>query len=418
MACVSLPSVDESRLKMSAKELSSSATPRISSLVSSDKPPPSSNVGALLVRVFGEGLALVPPPPLRKDGRKRPSPAFDAPPPDPLDVEEAPVRPDCPKGDVPLEPELPGRELPTVGFVPVERVLPYGDDVLEPKLLELLDGAAGFLSPPPPKRPVRPPNKPPAFPPLAALGCAGLSLAAPPPPKRPVIPPNIPPGFAPPGALGCAGLSLAAPPPPKRPLRPPKRPPDFLSSDFAGALVGLGAFELPPNDPLELLPLEPVLLPPKDEPLLLAGRLVGDELLEPDDGGLLLAGRLPLPKGDDPLELLGLLELPKEEPPLLAGRLPLPNELPEPLPGELGVLLAGRLPPLLNGELPPLDVEGPEGEEGRAPVFPVPNGRAPDDELPPGGGLVRAPAPGKPVVGRFPKVLVELLEPPNGFTRD
>src|SRR5689334_16886071 len=76
MAWVSLPSVVERRLKISARELKSKATPRISSLVSSEIPAPSSKVGVLLARALGAGLADASVP-LRNEGRKRPNPDPD-----------------------------------------------------------------------------------------------------------------------------------------------------------------------------------------------------------------------------------------------------------------------------------------------------------------------------------------------------
>lgn len=244
--------------------------------------------------------------------------------------------------------------------------------------------------------------------------------------------------FSPLLALGVAGLSLLSlsPPPPKRPVMPPNMPPDFFSSGlvgllagFAGALVALPdgvllAGRLAPNPPPELpeppellLPLDP---PPKGE-LPVEGRLGVDELPElaepPGELGLLPAGRLP-PKGDEPPELLEpLLDPPNGDEPLLpAGRFAPPKPLPvlpELPPGEVGLLPAGRLPP--NGD-EPLDGVGLVGDVGRLPPMlePLAAGRA-GVELPlPGTGLVRAPAPGKPVVGRL-KPLLELL---NGFTRE
>lgn len=153
---------------------------------------------------------------------------------------------------------------------------------------------------------------------------------------------------------------------------------------------------------------------------MLAGRLAG--LLElPDGDELLLVGRLPLlPNGDEPPEPLELPD-PPNDPPVLAGRLPPPNELPAlPLEGDEGLLLAGRLPPLLNGEVLPLDVEGEVVPPGRLVGLledePNPPGRAAGLDPPPGVGLVRAPEPGKLEVDRLPKLLV--LELPKGFTRD
>lgn len=441
---------------MSANELNSRATPRMSSLVSSDKPAFSSSVGALLVRALGAGLADASPPP-RKDGRKRPSPVFA---PDfpaaaaGLAAPGALLPPKRPKGDEPPVLGVAGLAPPTVGLVPVARVPPKGDELAE---LELA-GADGFLSSalaPPPKRLVMPPNNPPDLASVLALGVAGLSAGlAPPPPKRLVIPPRllvIPPNglldFSPLLALGVAGLSSAlAPPPPKRLVMPPSTPPDFFSSGLLVGLAGLLAGLLPPaggaelaagrlppklDDPPELAGLlgllDPLELPPKVDP---AGRAGADDPagLVGDEPGLLPAGRLPLPNGDDPPEpdgLLGLLDplelLPKDDPPP-GGRLPLPNVPPDPPelpPGEVGLLPAGRLPP--KGEtLPPLVGLAP-GVAGRltpAGALDEPNvvGRAPDglEPPPPGTGLVRAPDPGKPVVGRLPRVLV----PPKGFTRD
>jgi hypothetical protein len=210
-------------------------------------------------------------------------------------------------------------------------------------------------------------------------------------------------------------------------------PPDFLSSGLVagfeppgGAELAAGRLPLPNGDdpPLDGLPepLEPL---PKDDPLLPAGRL-GElelpELLPLGEFGLLLAGRLPLPNGDDP-PLDGLPEPleppPKDDPLLPAGRLPLPNVLPdepELPPGELELLPAGRLLP--NGDVPPLGLEPePPGVPGRLPPADPDDpsgGREPDAAELLGGGLVRAPAPGKPEVGRLPR----LLELPNGFTRD
>jgi hypothetical protein len=430
IAWVSLPSVVERRLKISAKELRSRATPNISSLVSSDKPAPSSSVGALLVRLFGAGLADESP--LKKEGKKRLNPVFapplllDAP---GLAAPGAVLPPNRPKGAEPLEPDVAGLDPPTAGLVPVDRaplllLPPNGDELLDGELPDVV----GFLSAglaPPPKRLVIPPNNPPPL--LLALGVAGLSPALAPPPKRLVIPLKplvIPPPLL---ALGVAGLS--PPPPPKRPVIPPNTPPDFFSSGLAAGLAELlppggaelAAGRLPPNcDPLELpeLPLLPD-PPPKDEPLL-AGRLVGDELPEllPGELGLLVVGRLP-PNCDDPPELPELPLLPDPPPkdePLLAGRLPLPNcdDPPELLPGEEGLLPAGRLPPP-NGDTLPLDGLEPPGVAGRLPPVELMGGRLADEAVLLGGGLVRPPEPGKLEVGRLPR---PLLEPPNGFTRD
>lgn len=239
-------------------------------------------------------------------------------------------------------------------------------------------------------------------------------------------------------ALGVAGLSLLSlslSPPPKRDEIPPNMPPDFFSSGLAELLAGLDgallaladgvllAGRLAPNPPPELpeppeLLLDPLEPPPKGE-LPLAGRLGVDELPEglepPGELGLLPAGRLP-PNGDEPPELPEpLLDPPKGDDPLLpAGRLPPkpPPELPEP-PGEVGLLPAGRLPPK-GEELP--DGVGLVGDAGRLPPMgdPPDTGRAGVELPPPGTGLVRAPAPGKPVVGRL-KPLLEVL---NGFTRE
>ena len=113
MAWVSLPWVVERRLKINANELRSSATPKISSLVSSDKPVPSSSVGALLVRFFGAGLADESP--LRKEGKNRLKPVLAA----PLPVDTAGFAPGAvlppirPNGDEPPVLDVAGLEPPT-----------------------------------------------------------------------------------------------------------------------------------------------------------------------------------------------------------------------------------------------------------------------------------------------------------------
>lgn len=221
--------------------------------------------------------------------------------------------PSRPNGDEPPLPGVAGFDPPTAAVVPVARVLPNDDELLELP-------AAGFLSSafaPPPKRPVMPPSKPPDFSVLDLVVAGFLSSAFAPPPKRDVRPPRLlemPPSglLLSPLALGAAGLSLLSlsPLPPKRPAIPPNIPPDFFSSGLAGLLAGFAgallaledgvllAGRLAPNPPLELpeppeLP-KPLLDPPKgDDPLLPAGRLGVDELPDPGEPGLLPAGRLP-----------------------------------------------------------------------------------------------------------------------------
>jgi hypothetical protein len=249
--------------------------------------------------------------------------------------------------------------------------------VLPPRGIALLDereakGDAPLLAPGLgdsfllPKRLVKPPSKPP--PELPDFGVAGLS---PPRPKRDVRPLSGPP-LLPPDGLEGAGC------PPLPPRRPPNNPPDFFSSGLA-----------PGDEPPGRAPGEAGLLdPPKDE--LPAGRLPkveplpDDALCEPPDEppkGELLAGRLPD-------------ELPKDE--LLAGRLPKLDPLDDPLLDEGGEL-AGRLPKVdPPGELLPDDAGGEAGRFG--PTEPGRRDAKPDPLL--GGAPDTRPGPGKLDVGR------------------